>query len=38
MPVPASAAGPWTLGDLTVSRMGFGAMRLTGGDLARLSA
>jgi pyridoxine 4-dehydrogenase len=26
----ASAAGSWTLGDLTVNRMGFGAMRLTG--------
>jgi aryl-alcohol dehydrogenase-like predicted oxidoreductase len=27
-PVPAAAAGTWTLGDLTVNRMGFGAMRL----------
>jgi pyridoxine 4-dehydrogenase len=27
---PASAAGTWKLGDLTVSRLGFGAMRLTG--------
>jgi pyridoxine 4-dehydrogenase len=27
-PVAAAAAGTWTLGDLTVSRMGFGAMRL----------
>jgi pyridoxine 4-dehydrogenase len=27
---PAAAAGTWTLGDLTVNRMGFGAMRLTG--------
>ena len=27
----ASAAGTWTLGDLTVNRLGFGAMRLTGG-------
>jgi aryl-alcohol dehydrogenase-like predicted oxidoreductase len=26
----ASAAGTWTLGDLTVNRLGFGAMRLTG--------
>ncbi|TYB62278.1 aldo/keto reductase [Nonomuraea sp. PA05] len=25
-----NAAGTWTLGDLTVSRIGFGAMRLTG--------
>ena len=24
----AAAAGTWTLGDLTVNRMGFGAMRL----------
>jgi pyridoxine 4-dehydrogenase len=29
-PVTAAAAGSWTLGDLTVNRMGFGAMRLTG--------
>ncbi|MGH4031578.1 aldo/keto reductase [Actinomycetota bacterium Odt1-20B] len=28
--VPAAAAGTWTLGDLTVNRVGFGAMRLTG--------
>jgi pyridoxine 4-dehydrogenase len=28
---PAAAAGSWTLGDLTVNRVGFGAMRLTGG-------
>jgi pyridoxine 4-dehydrogenase len=28
---PAAAAGTWTLGDLTVNRMGFGTMRLTGG-------
>lgn len=28
---PASAAGTWKLGDLTVNRVGFGAMRLTGG-------
>ncbi|HEU4941696.1 MAG TPA: aldo/keto reductase, partial [Gaiellaceae bacterium] len=27
---PAAAAGTVTLGDLTVNRMGFGAMRLTG--------
>ncbi|RBM07343.1 aldo/keto reductase [Streptomyces sp. PT12] len=27
--VTADAAGTWTLGDLTVRRMGFGAMRLT---------
>jgi pyridoxine 4-dehydrogenase len=27
---PAAAAGTWTLGDLTVNRMGLGAMRLTG--------
>ena len=26
---PAAAAGTWQLGDLTVNRMGFGAMRLT---------
>ncbi|ADP81689.1 aldo/keto reductase [Pseudofrankia inefficax] len=28
--VDASAAGSWRLGDLTVHRLGFGAMRLTG--------
>jgi pyridoxine 4-dehydrogenase len=28
MPTTATAAGTWTLGDLTVNRMGFGAMRL----------
>jgi pyridoxine 4-dehydrogenase len=28
--VSASAAGTWRLGDLTVNRMGFGAMRLSG--------
>ncbi|WP_254552479.1 oxidoreductase [Kitasatospora sp. MMS16-BH015] len=28
--IDASAAGTWQLGDLTVNRMGFGAMRLTG--------
>ncbi|NUS04404.1 MAG: aldo/keto reductase, partial [Nonomuraea sp.] len=27
---PAAAAGTWKLGDLTVNRIGFGAMRLTG--------
>ncbi|MGH3169912.1 MAG: aldo/keto reductase [Trebonia sp.] len=27
---PASAAGTWQLGDLTVNRLGLGAMRLTG--------
>ena len=26
----AGAAGTWRLGDLTVNRLGFGAMRLTG--------
>jgi len=32
-PVAAAAAGTWKLGDLTVNRMGLGAMRLpqTGG-------
>jgi pyridoxine 4-dehydrogenase len=28
--LPASAAGTWQLGDLTVNRIGLGAMRLTG--------
>jgi pyridoxine 4-dehydrogenase len=28
--ISASASGTWQLGDLTVNRMGFGAMRLTG--------
>jgi aryl-alcohol dehydrogenase-like predicted oxidoreductase len=28
--ITAAAAGTWRLGDLTVNRMGFGAMRLTG--------
>ncbi len=28
--VPAAAAGSWPLGELTVNRLGFGAMRLTG--------
>jgi pyridoxine 4-dehydrogenase len=27
---PAAAAGTWRLGDLTINRLGFGAMRLTG--------
>ena len=27
---PAAAAGTWRLGDLTVNRLGFGSMRLTG--------
>jgi pyridoxine 4-dehydrogenase len=30
VPLPAAAAGTWPLGDLTVNRLGFGAMRLTG--------
>jgi pyridoxine 4-dehydrogenase len=30
VPVPAAVAGSWTLADLTVRRLGFGAMRLTG--------
>ncbi|WP_405620852.1 aldo/keto reductase [Streptomyces sp. NBC_01511] len=30
---PATAAGTWQLGDLTVNRVGFGAMRLTGGTI-----
>lgn len=29
--IDTAAAGSWTLGDLTVNRLGFGAMRLTGG-------
>ncbi len=29
-PITAAAAGTWKLGDLTVHRLGFGAMRLTG--------
>jgi len=29
--VTAAAAGTWQLGDLSVNRLGFGAMRLTGG-------
>src|SRR6202034_1503928 len=28
--ITAAAAGTWTMGDLTVNRLGFGAMRLTG--------
>ena len=28
--ITADAAGTWTMGDLTVNRLGFGAMRLTG--------
>ena len=28
--ITAAAAGSWKLGDLTVNRIGFGAMRLTG--------
>jgi pyridoxine 4-dehydrogenase len=27
--ITAAAAGTWTLGDLTVNRMGFGSMRIT---------
>ncbi|GAA1538081.1 oxidoreductase [Actinomadura kijaniata] len=34
----AAAAGTWTLGDLTVNRMGFGAMRLTATDRDRAVA
>ena len=30
MTTTAAAAGSWTLGDLAVNRMGFGAMRLAG--------
>jgi aryl-alcohol dehydrogenase-like predicted oxidoreductase len=30
IPLPAAAAGTITLGDLTVNRMGYGSMRLTG--------
>ncbi|WP_076473388.1 oxidoreductase [Micromonospora avicenniae] len=29
--ITAASAGTWTLGDMTVNRIGFGAMRLTGG-------
>jgi pyridoxine 4-dehydrogenase len=29
--ITAAASGTWELGDLTVNRLGFGAMRLTGG-------
>jgi pyridoxine 4-dehydrogenase len=28
--ITAASAGTWKLGDLTVNRVGFGAMRLTG--------
>jgi pyridoxine 4-dehydrogenase len=28
--ITAAAAGTWKIGDLTVNRLGFGAMRLTG--------
>jgi pyridoxine 4-dehydrogenase len=28
--ITAAASGTWTLGDLTINRLGFGAMRLTG--------
>ncbi|MFF1743707.1 aldo/keto reductase, partial [Streptomyces mirabilis] len=28
--ITAAASGTWTLGDLPVHRIGFGAMRLTG--------
>ncbi|MGK5553243.1 aldo/keto reductase [Actinomadura kijaniata] len=34
----AAAAGTWTLGDLTVNRIGFGAMRLTAHDRDRAVA
>ncbi|WP_067812432.1 aldo/keto reductase [Actinomadura kijaniata] len=34
----AAAAGTWTLGDLTVNRIGFGAMRLTATDRDRAVA
>ena len=34
MTVTAAAAGIWQLGDLTVNRIGFGAMRLTGGTVS----
>ena len=37
-PVTAAAAGTWTLGDLTVNRMGFGALRLSAAELTRLGA
>lgn len=30
---PAAAAGTWKLGDLTVNRLGFGAMRVAGPDI-----
>ncbi|MEU1361896.1 aldo/keto reductase [Micromonospora zamorensis] len=34
--ISASSAGTWTLGDLTVNRIGFGAMRLTGNGSAAI--
>jgi aryl-alcohol dehydrogenase-like predicted oxidoreductase len=37
-PITAAAAGTWKLGDQTVNRMGFGAMRLTGGTAFGLGA
>jgi hypothetical protein len=36
--ITAAAAGTWTLGDLPVNRMGFGAMRLTGSAAFHLGA
>ncbi|WP_200306967.1 oxidoreductase [Streptomyces adelaidensis] len=36
--ITARAAGTWTLGDLPVSRVGFGAMRLTGSAAFHLGA
>ncbi|MFF4029472.1 oxidoreductase [Streptomyces sviceus] len=36
--ITADAAGTWTLGDLTVHRVGFGAMRLTGSAAFHLGA
>ena len=43
MTVTAAAAGTWQLGDLTVNRLGFGAMRLgalrlSPGEMDRLQA
>lgn len=34
--ITAAAAGTWTLGELAVNRVGFGAMRLTDAELAGL--
>ncbi|HSS90012.1 MAG TPA: hypothetical protein VLL69_11885 [Streptosporangiaceae bacterium] len=34
MTVTAATAGTWQLGGLIVNRLGFGAMRLTGGAVA----